>query len=190
MNCIKNFLWPQHYDTATATAAKWLQLCLTLCKPIDTAHQAPPSLGFSRQEHWSGLPFPSPIHESAKWKWNHSVVSDSLRHHGLYPTRSHILGIFKARALWYEISIIGKKKTLKNTNTWWLNTTFLNNEQFTEEIREITTFLETKNNENMMIRNLEDATKAVLRGKFIEIQILPQETHWIDDLTLRIFNSF
>ena len=28
------------------------------------AHQAPLSLGFSRQEHWSGLPFPSPVHES------------------------------------------------------------------------------------------------------------------------------
>ena len=28
------------------------------------AHQAPPPLGFSRQEHWSGLPFPSPMHES------------------------------------------------------------------------------------------------------------------------------
>ena len=28
--------------------------------PETTAHQAPPSLGFSRQEHWSGLPFPSP----------------------------------------------------------------------------------------------------------------------------------
>ena len=28
--------------------------------PEMTAHQAPPSLGFSRQEHWSGLPFPSP----------------------------------------------------------------------------------------------------------------------------------
>src|SRR5574341_1163811 len=27
------------------------------------AHQAPPSLGFSRQEHWSGLSFPSPMHE-------------------------------------------------------------------------------------------------------------------------------
>jgi len=26
------------------------------------AHQAPLSLGFSRQEHWSGLPFPSPIY--------------------------------------------------------------------------------------------------------------------------------
>ena len=30
------------------------------------AHQAPPSLGFSRQEHWSGLPFPTPMRESEK----------------------------------------------------------------------------------------------------------------------------
>ena len=34
--------------------------------PETAAHQAPPSLGFSRQEHWSGLPFPSPMHESEK----------------------------------------------------------------------------------------------------------------------------
>ena len=34
--------------------------------PQTTAHQASPSLGFSRQEHWSGLPFPSPMHESEK----------------------------------------------------------------------------------------------------------------------------
>ena len=45
------------------------------------------SLGFSRQEHWSGLPFPSPMHESEKWKWSHSVISDSQRRHGLQPTR-------------------------------------------------------------------------------------------------------
>ena len=51
------------------------------------AHQAPPSLGFSRQEHWSGLPFPSPMHESEKWKWSRSVVSDSYQPHGLQPTR-------------------------------------------------------------------------------------------------------
>ena len=51
------------------------------------AHQAPLSLGFSRQEHWSGLPFPSPKHEGEKWKWSCSVVSDSLRTHGLQPTR-------------------------------------------------------------------------------------------------------
>ena len=31
--------------------------------PEMAAHKAPPSLGFSRQEHWSGLPFPSPMHE-------------------------------------------------------------------------------------------------------------------------------
>ena len=34
--------------------------------PEMAAHQAPPSLVFSRQEHWSGLPFPSPMHESEK----------------------------------------------------------------------------------------------------------------------------
>ena len=32
-----------------------------LCDPMDSSlHQAPPSMGFSRQEYWSGLPFPSP----------------------------------------------------------------------------------------------------------------------------------
>ena len=49
--------------------------------------QIPPSLGFSRQEHWSGLPFPSPMHESGKWKWSRSVVSDPQRPHGVQPTR-------------------------------------------------------------------------------------------------------
>ena len=42
-----------------AAAAKSLQWCLTLCNPIDSS---PPgsSLGFSRQEHWSGAPLPAP----------------------------------------------------------------------------------------------------------------------------------
>ena len=35
------------------------QSCPTLCDPVDCSHQAPPSMGFSRQEYWSGLPFPS-----------------------------------------------------------------------------------------------------------------------------------
>ena len=61
-----------------------VRLCAT---PETAAHQAPLSLGFSRQEHWSGLPFPSPMHESEKWKWSRSVVSDSSRPHGLQPTR-------------------------------------------------------------------------------------------------------
>ena len=37
-----------------------IQSCPTLCDPMTVAYQAPPSLGFSRQEYWSGLPFPSP----------------------------------------------------------------------------------------------------------------------------------
>ena len=61
-----------------------VRLCAT---PETAAHQAHPSLGFSRQEHWSGLPFPSPMHESEKSKWSHSVVSDPQRPHGLQPTR-------------------------------------------------------------------------------------------------------
>ena len=65
------------------TRSSCVQLYATL---YTAAHQAPPSLGFSRQEHWSGLPFPSPMHESEKWKWSHPVISDSLRPHGLQPT--------------------------------------------------------------------------------------------------------
>ena len=62
--------------------------CVRLCAtPWTAAYQASPSMGFSRQEHWSGLPFPSPMHESGKWKWSRLVVSDSSQPHGLQPTR-------------------------------------------------------------------------------------------------------
>ena len=61
-----------------------VRLCAT---PQTAAHQAPLSLGFSRQEHWTGLPFPSPIHESEKWKWSRSVMSDPQQPHGLQPSR-------------------------------------------------------------------------------------------------------
>ena len=71
----------------TAAAAKSLQLCPTLRDPIDGSPPGSPSLGFSRQEHWSGLPFPSPMHASEKWKWSRSVVSDSQWPHGLQPAR-------------------------------------------------------------------------------------------------------
>ena len=79
--------------------AKSLQSSPTLCDPIDGSPPVPPSLGFSRQEHWSGLPFPSPVHESEKWKWSHSVVSNSSRPHGLQPTRLLCPWIFQARVL-------------------------------------------------------------------------------------------
>ena len=61
-----------------------LWLCGT---PEMAAHQTPPSLGFSRQERRSGLPFPSPMQESEKWKWSLSIMSNSSWPHGLQPTR-------------------------------------------------------------------------------------------------------
>ena len=54
-----------------------------------------------------------------------------------------------------RLNINYKKKTVRNTNTWRLNNTFLNNQQVTEEIkREIKIFLETKDNENITTQNL------------------------------------
>ena len=61
-----------------------VRLCVT---PETAAHQAPPYPGLSRQEHRSGLPFPPPMHESEKWKWSRSVVSDPQQPNGLQPTR-------------------------------------------------------------------------------------------------------
>ena len=45
-----------------------VQLCAT---PQTAAHQAPPSLRFSRQEQWSGLPFPSPMHACMLSRFSH-----------------------------------------------------------------------------------------------------------------------
>ena len=54
----------------------------------------------------------------------------------------------------------------KNTNSWRLNNTLLNNKEVTEEIKkEIKRFLETNDNENLW-----DSAKAVLRGRFTVIQ--------------------
>ena len=77
-----------------------------------------------------------------------------------------------------------RKKILINTNTWRLNKTFLNNQQVTEKIkREIRTFLERNDNENMTTQNLWDAAKAVLRGTFIALQPTPRNKKNIKQTT-------
>ena len=86
-----------------------------------------------------------------------------------------------------RLEINYKEKNIKNTNTWRLNNTLLNNQETTEEIKEeIKQYLETNYNKNRMILNLWDAAKAVLRGKFIAIQsyIKKQEKSQINNLTL------
>ena len=52
-----NLLPRKIHINIAAAAAKSLQSCPTLCDPTDSSHQAPPSLGFSRQEHGVGCHF-------------------------------------------------------------------------------------------------------------------------------------
>ena len=81
------------------------------------------------------------------------------------------------------------KKTVKNTNAWRLNSTLLNNQEITEEIKEeIRKYLETNDSENTKTQHLWDAAKAVLRGKFIAIQsyLKKQETSQINNLILHL----
>ena len=91
------------FRLTAAAAAKSHQSCPTLCDIIDLSPPGSPSLGFSRQEYWSGLPFPSPMHKSE------SEVAHS------YPTLKYpmdyslpgsaIHGIFQARVLkWAAIA--------------------------------------------------------------------------------------
>ena len=90
-----------HFYTSVSAAAavKSLQSCPTLCNPRDSSPPGSPSLGFSRQEFWSGLQFPFPMHESEKWKWSRSVVSDSSDPMDCSLPGSSIHGIFQARVL-------------------------------------------------------------------------------------------
>ena len=86
-----------------------------------------------------------------------------------------------------RLDINYRKKPVKNTNTWRLNNTLLNNKEITEEIKEdIKKYLEKNDNENTTIQNLWDGAKAVLRGMYIAIQsyLKKQETSQINNITL------
>ena len=88
-----------------------------------------------------------------------------------------------------RLDINYRKKSIKNTNTWRLNNTLLNNQEITEEIKEeINKYLETNDSGNAMTQNLWYAAKVVLREKFIAIQcyLKKQETSQINNLTLHL----
>ena len=82
-----------------------------------------------------------------------------------------------------------KRKILKNTNTWRLNNMPQNNEWVSNEIKkEIKRYLQTNKNENTVTQNPWNTVKAVLRGKFIAIQVYlkKQEKSQINNLTLHL----
>ena len=88
---------------------------------------------------------------------------------GKFKTTEFVTSIFSDHNT-MRLDINYRKKSVKNTNTWRLNNTLLNNQEITEEIKvEIKKHLETNDNENTMTPNLRDTAKAVLTGKFIAI---------------------
>ena len=106
--------WEGIDESGFSLRDRWLLLllllicfsCVRLCAtPKMAAHQASPSLGFSRQEHWSGLAFLSPMHKSEvnqSCSTLHDPMDCSL-------PGSFIHGIFQARVLeWVAIAFCGK----------------------------------------------------------------------------------
>ena len=106
--------------------------------------------------------------------------------HGTFSRTDHILGHKSSLDKFKKTEIIPsifsdynalrldlnyRIKTIKNSKTWRLNNTLLNNQQITEEIKkEIKICIEMNENENTTTQNLWDTVKAVLRGRFIAIQ--------------------
>ena len=83
-----------------------------LCDPIDSSPSGSPSLGFFRQEHWSGLPFPSPMHESEVAQ-SCPTLSDPM---DCSPPGSSVHRIFQARVLeWGAIAFSIQNLVVKNS---------------------------------------------------------------------------
>ena len=124
--------------------------------------------------------------------------------HGTFSRIGHILGHKSNPGKFKKIEIISsifcdhnavrldinyRKKSVKNTNTWRLKNTLLNNQEITDEIKEeIKKYVETNDNENTTTQNLWDAAKTVRRGKFITIQsyLKKQEVSQVNNLTLHL----
>ena len=81
-----------------------------------------------------------------------------------------------------RLDINYRKKSVKNTNTWRLNNTLLNNQQITEEIKEeIKKYLETNDNENTTTQKPMGCSKSSSKREVYSNTILPQETRNISN---------
>ena len=98
--------WLSSEGRVAAAAAKSLQSCPTLCNPIDGIPPGSPVPGILQQEHWSGLPFPSPMHESEVAQ-PCPTLSDPMDC-SLPGSSAH--GTFQATVLeWHAIAFSGRK---------------------------------------------------------------------------------
>ena len=88
------------------------------------AHQVPPSLAFSRQEHWSGLPFPSPMHKSEKWKWKWSCVR-LLTTPWTVPLQAPPSMGFSRQEYWSGVPLPSLKKKARKWRIWSFPINFL-----------------------------------------------------------------
>ena len=91
-------------------------LCAT---PQTAAHQAPLSLGFSRQEHWSGLPFPSPMHErksESQVTQSCTTLNDPM---DCSLPGSSVPGIFQARVLEWGAIAFSMPSVRRGFNSSW-----------------------------------------------------------------------
>ena len=102
------------------------QSCPTLATPWTAVYQAPPPMGFARQEYWSGLP--SLGHKCSFGKFKKiEIIPNIFSDHNAV-----------------RLDVNYRRKTIKNSNMWRLNNTLLNNQQITEEIKkEMKIFIET-----------------------------------------------
>ena len=112
---------PQRYSLVLLLLLLSRFSCVWLCAtPEMEAHQAPPSLGFSRQEHWSGLPFPSPMHEvKSKREVAQScpTPSDPI---DCSLSGSYVHRIFQARVLeWGAIAFSNSLVQFISSTVWW-----------------------------------------------------------------------
>ena len=112
--------------------------------------------------------------------------------HGTFSRIDHILGHKSSLSKFKKVEIVSsifsnhnamrldinykKRKPVRNTDTWRLSNTFLNNQQVTEEIkREIKKFLETNDNENTTTQNLWNANKSSSKREVYSNTILPHK---------------
>ena len=96
-----------HAGGCPAAAAESLSHVRPSATPQTAVHQAPLSLGFSRQEHWSGLPLPSPMHErksESEVAQSCPTLSDPMN---CSPPGSSVHGIFPKPKLGREVGLFG-----------------------------------------------------------------------------------